>query len=105
VWSEYLGKKGYRIELLSDPGNDALSKYEVGKLRELAGRYAEKNVWDMVEIVHAFDEWQENDPGKPSKPIPFEDLLEAIGRSDDREAIFQDARNQAAFDRVFAEDP
>ena len=80
TWSEYLGKKGYRIELLRDPGNGALSKYEVGKLRELTERYAEKNEWDMVEIIHSLDEWKKNDPGKSSKPIPFEDLLEAIGR-------------------------
>jgi uncharacterized phage-associated protein len=104
VWSEFLGKKGYRIELLRDPGNGALSKYEVGKLRELAERYAEKNEWDMVEIVHALDEWKKNDPGKSSKAIPFEDILEAIGRRADREAIVQDARDQAAFDRLFAEE-
>jgi uncharacterized phage-associated protein len=104
VWSEFLGKKGYRIELLKDPGNGALSKYEVSKLRELTERYADKNEWDMVEIVHALDEWKKNDPGKSSKPIPLEDILEAVGRSEDREAILQDARDQAAFDRLFAEE-
>jgi uncharacterized phage-associated protein len=104
LWSQFLGKKGYRIELLHDPGNGALSKYELGKLRELTERYAEKNEWDMVEIVHELPEWKKNDPGKSSKPIPFDDLLDAIGRTADREAIVQDAKDQAAFDRLFAEE-
>jgi uncharacterized phage-associated protein len=102
VWSEFIGKKGYRIELLHDTGNGALSKYEIGKLRELTERYSEANEWDMVEIVHALDEWKKNDPGKSSKPIPFEDILEAIVRIADKEAILQDARDQAAFDCLCA---
>ncbi len=102
-WSKFLGKKGYLIELLRDPGNGALSKYEIGKLRELTVKYADCNEWDMVEIVHELDEWKKNDPGKSSKPIPLEDILEAIGRAADTEAILQDARDQAAFDRLFAE--
>jgi uncharacterized phage-associated protein len=104
VWSKFLGKKGYRIELLQDPGNGVLSKYEIGKLRVMTERYADQNEWDLVEIVHALDEWKKNDPGKSSKPIPFEDILEAIGRCEDKEAILQDARDQAAFDRFFAEE-
>ena len=103
-WSEYLGKKGYRIELICDPGNGALSKYEIAKLRELTGRYAEQNEWDLVEIVHELEEWKKNDPGKSSKPIPIEDILDAIGRGADRDAILQDARDQAAFDQLFAEE-
>jgi uncharacterized phage-associated protein len=103
-WSKFLGKKGYLVELLQDPGNGALSKYEIGKLRELAGRYAEQNDWDIVEIVHELEEWKKNDPGKSSKPIPIEDILDAIGRGADKDAILQDAHDQAAFDRLFAED-
>jgi hypothetical protein len=41
---------------------------------------------------------------KSDELSPFEDLLEAIGRSADKEAILQDARNQAAFDCLFAEE-
>jgi uncharacterized phage-associated protein len=102
VWSEYLKKNGYRIEMTNDPGNGRLSKYEIGKLRDLAERYADKNEWDMVEIAHTFEEWKRNNPGKSSKPIPLEHILEAVGRAGDKDAIEQDARDQAAFDRFFA---
>ena len=104
VWSEFLGKKGYRIELLEDPGNGALSRYEISKLRELTARYADQNEWDLVELVHGLEEWKKNNPGKSSKPIPIEDILEAIGRSADKDAILQDAKDQAEFDRLFAEE-
>ncbi len=103
MWSAYLGKKGYRVELLKDPGNGALSKYEIGKLREITERFADQNEWDLVEFVHGLDEWKKNDPGKSSKPIPLKDILDAIGRGDDEQAILEDAGNQAAFDRLFAE--
>jgi uncharacterized phage-associated protein len=102
AWSEHFKKSGYRIELTSDPGNGKLSRYEIGKLRELAERYADKSEWDMIEIVHTFEEWKRNDPGKSSKPIPLEHILEAVGRAGDKDAIMQDAHDQAAFDRLFS---
>ena len=102
VWSKFFKKNGYRIELINDPGNGKLSKYEIGKLRALTEKYAEENEWDLIEIVHQFDEWKRNAPGKSSKPIPLEHILEAVGRADDKDAILQDARDQAAFDRLFA---
>ena len=102
VWSEYFRKVGYRIEMVKDPGNGKLSKYEIGKLRELAKKYEDQNEWDMVEIVHTFDEWKRNDPGESSKLIPLEHILEAIGRLGDLGAIVQEARDHEAFDRLFA---
>ncbi len=102
AWSEHFKKNGYRIEVTNDPGNGKLSKYEIGKLRELSEKYADKNEWEMVEIVHTFEEWKKNDPGKSSKPIPLAHILEAVGRADDKEVIEQDARDQTAFDRLFA---
>jgi uncharacterized phage-associated protein len=103
LWSEFFRKNGYRIEMVRDPGNGKLSKYEIGKLRELTETFADQNEWDLVEIVHEFAEWKKNNQGKSSKTIPIEDILEAIGRLADKDAIVQDARDRAAFDRLFAE--
>src|SRR6266481_1622930 len=36
VWSEFFKKNGYRVEMVRDPGNGKLSKYETGKLRDLS---------------------------------------------------------------------
>ncbi len=101
-WSRFFQKSGCRLKLILDPGNGKLSKYEIAKLREITRTYDEMNEWEMVNIVHEFPEWKRNDPGKSAKPIPLEHLLEAIGRAGDLKAIVQDARDQNAFDQLFA---
>ena len=101
-WSRFLQRSGYRLKLILDPGNGKLSKYEIAKLREITRIYDDKNEWEMIYIVHEFPEWKRNDPGKSSKPIPLEHVLEAIGRSGDMEAIVQDAKDQNTFDQLFA---
>jgi uncharacterized phage-associated protein len=102
IWSEFFRTVGYRLEMLKDPGNGKLSKYEIGKIRELAKRYEDHNEWDMVEITHTFEEWKQNNPGKSSKPIPLAHILAALGRSADEKAIVQEAHDQQSFDRLFA---
>lgn len=102
LWAEHFRTLGYRLELVKDPGNGKLSKYEIGKLRELTKRYEDLNEWELVEITHEFPEWKQNDPGDSSKPIPLSHILAALGRSADEEAIVQEARDQQAFDRLFA---
>jgi uncharacterized phage-associated protein len=103
-WSAFFRKNGYRLEMVNDPGNGKLSKYELGKLRGVADAYADKDEWSLVEVVHGFEEWKKNDPGKSSQPIPLEDILEAIGRAGDKEQILQDARDDTAFQRLFSEE-
>ncbi len=102
IWSRHFRTVGYRIELVEDPGNGKLSKYEIGKLQELTKRYEDQNEWDMVEITHEFEEWKQNNPGKTSKPIPLVHILAALGRAADEVAIVQEAQDQQAFDRLFA---
>lgn len=103
VWSEYIRTRGYRIEQIKKIGNEKLSRYEIGKLRELTERYEDKTEWELVKITHEFPEWKQNDPGKSSKPIPLTHILAALGRSADESAIVQEAFDQQAFDRLFAE--
>ena len=104
TWSKFFKKIGYRIEMIADPGNGKLSKYEIGKLRNLTTKYEDRNEWDMVDAVHKFEEWKKNNPGKSSRLIPIDDLLAAVGRADDKESIMQDAFDQEAYDRFFAEE-
>lgn len=102
LWSEYFRTLGYRIEQIKELGNGKLSRYEIGKLRELTKRYEDKNEWQMVAITHEFPEWKRNDPGTSSKPIPLTHILAALGRSADEAAIEQETFDQQAFDRLFA---
>lgn len=57
----------------------------------------------MVDITHQFEEWRRNKPQeRSSRPIPLEDILDAVGRSADKHAIIQEASDAAAFDRFFS---
>ncbi len=100
-WSAVIRRDRYEVELVGDPGVAELSRFEIAVLNRVAETYADKDEWDMVEITHGFPEWKKNDPGDSSKPIPLEDILEAVGRSADLVSIEQDATDDAAFDRVF----
>lgn len=102
-WAAFVRLDRYELELKDDPGVPDLSRFELGILQRVAADYADKDEWDMVEITHGFPEWEKNDPGDSSRPIPLEDILEAVGRSADLKAIEQDARDEAAFDRVFGQ--
>jgi len=101
-WSEYFHTVGYRIEMIREPGNGRLSRGDVGILREVTKRYEDLDEWQMVDVTHEFPEWIANDPGKSSRVIPFEQILEAVGQSANREAILTEARDNEIFDRLFA---
>jgi uncharacterized phage-associated protein len=101
--AEYLRRDGYQVELVKDPGGKKLSRYEAGKLREVAERYRDQDEWDLVELTHAFPEWQRHNPegrGVKAVEIPLRDLVEAAARPEDRDWILQDAEAAAALDRA-----
>lgn len=102
-WSAFVRRDRYEVELVGDPGVAELSRFEIGILQRVAETYADRDEWDMVEITHGFDEWKKNDPGDASKPIPLEDIVEAVGRAADLDSIKQDAKDEAASDRVFGQ--
>jgi uncharacterized phage-associated protein len=103
VWDEYLRQARYDLELLKDPDVRQLSRYEIAKLQEVAQRYAEDDEWALSRHTHGFAEWQKHDPGKSCRPIPLDDLLEAVGRGEVAAKIKEEAHDAAAFDRIFGE--
>lgn len=82
-WQDYIKAEGeHGLRLVKNPETDRLSKYEIEKLKEVAQRRKDDKTWEIVDGTHYFDEYVKNDPhhdpDKDSKPIPFEDLLEAL---------------------------
>jgi uncharacterized phage-associated protein len=100
-WSEFFERSAYHIIMNKDPGVGELSKYEIGKIQEIARRYAEYDEWEMVNETHKLPEWQRNNPGSSSKPIPLEHILEAVGRQEDMASILQDEKDRLAFASIF----
>lgn len=100
-WDRFIKRRGYRVQLIREPGIGELCKYEIEKLTEVSERYRLKDEWDMVQETHQFPEWKRNDPGSSSRPIPLADILDAVGRAEDARSIEQDARADAAFAKAF----
>ncbi|HEV3345340.1 MAG TPA: hypothetical protein VG125_33490 [Pirellulales bacterium] len=88
--------------MTDDPGVGRLSVHEVEKLQEVCERYASVNDWQLAqEITHGFKEWQDHYRHGTSTIIPFEDIVDAVGRGEDKEAILNDLRNEVNADAAF----
>ncbi|MDZ4659362.1 MAG: Panacea domain-containing protein [Bythopirellula sp.] len=102
VWNKHFVSKGVRDIYLKDaPDNSALSRHEIETLQDVVTRHENFNDWELSELTHGFEEWKKNFQSNTSTPIPLEDLIDAVGRSDDKEAILTDLRDDLAFDRFF----
>ncbi len=95
-WSEYFKTDEYHLEMKLDPGMGELTRFTAAKLDEIYNRYRDKDEWDMVRLTHEFDEWKNNNPGSSSCPIPFDDVLKAIGRLGEKDSILEYARLEKA---------
>lgn len=100
-WDKWIQRNGYEVQLINDPGNSQLCRYEINKLIEVWDRFEDKDEWEMVEITHTFPEWIKNNPGDSSKPIPLEDLLEAVDRKEWLDEVRKTAKETAAARKLF----
>jgi hypothetical protein len=59
IWQSYLRSEGPRdVLLVQDPGVGKLSRVEIAKLQEVAGRFERASDWDVAEHTHKYPEWQ-----------------------------------------------
>jgi hypothetical protein len=102
-WAEHFEGIGYQVKLVKDPGTGRLSRYEIEKLNEVAERFEHMPDEAVAETTHAFAEWQRHNRGDSSSPIPFEHILQAVGRRREIAAIHREARAAEAVDSVLGE--
>ena len=99
VWSEFIRKDGYEVEQRKDPGVLSLSRYEIEELGRVSAECREYGDSELVEKTHEFPEWKKNFVEGTSTPIPLADIVEAVGRSADRDEILRDAEASRALGR------
>ena len=98
-WAKYIASEGkYDIRLASDPGDGALSEYDIEKLHEVADKHKNDTWRDMRRITHGLPEW--NDPGKSSRLISLRDYLSAVQMEPVAKKIDENQRESGAFSRL-----
>lgn len=101
-WNRYFRTENYNLIETDDPGSSELCDYEIQKLKEISSRYKNYDEWAMSRLTHRLKEYSKNEPQERSrKRIPLDDILEAIGRDKDAEAIKQHAKEQRYFKKLF----
>lgn len=98
-WDLHIRTEGYEIELLEDPGDDALSDYDVSLLTGLAQEHAGRDYSAMITLVHRLPEWKSPKPNKVAS-LPVADVLRAAG--EDEATIDQQAQRVAYLAEVDA---
>lgn len=103
LFDRHIGQERHQLFLKVDPGKTRLNRFEIRKIREVSERYRDVDEWEeIVDETHRFEEWVKNDPGASSRPIPLEDILEAVGHSPERiEAILRDAASTRRLHGMF----
>jgi uncharacterized phage-associated protein len=81
-WSSHIQRDGYSVTLAAEPGDTELSRAEESLVREIFESDGDKSGFKLAEECHKdFPEW--NDPGNSSSPITIQEILTALGKSED----------------------
>lgn len=100
IWSTVIEKDGYEVRLTGTPDLGPLSREEVELLEMATKLYRKLDRWKIVDLTHALPEWR--DPKGSAIDISTEDILAALGKSDEEtEEARQDAVERAYFDKLF----
>ena len=92
---------GYTVRFSGVPDQTALSEAEVALIDEICAKHRNLSEEALVALTHELPEW--SDPGKSSKPIPFEAILRAGKKGQNEiEAIQREAAADDFLDRVLA---
>lgn len=99
-WGAHIQTKGVAVEAVKAADLSRLSEAELGLLNAAWEFCGQLDQWKLSEWTHGFPEW--HDPGKSAFDIDPEDILAALGTSDEA----QDEARQLAveknyFDRLF----
>jgi len=101
-WEQFFVSDGRDVLMKEKPPNDELCRYEIETLQRVSRERVDKSDWDVTEETHRYPEWK--DPGQTSKPIPFEDILRAVGQGNHADRILREAAGYAYVERVLGGD-
>jgi uncharacterized phage-associated protein len=101
-FAHFFDKYGYMVQMHTDPGVGKLARAEIEKLQQVSERYASLSDWELAhEVSHQFPEWQKRWVEGSSATILLGDILDAVGRSDDKSVLLSDLDATIRADRLF----
>ena len=103
-WSRYVSERDdkHDVHLLAeDAPRDYLSRADVGLIQDIFRRYGSLDQWDLVELAHDFPEWE--NPEGSACSIRIEDILRAVGKSQEEIEEIEEEINAVSFARTFFE--
>ena len=90
TWQRFFTTHAYSIHLNESPEISSLSRFEIRKLKEVNDKYRNVGTWELVDLTHEFPEWKQAYPDpteNTSRPIEFSAIIDALGRTEDKEHL------------------
>lgn len=101
LWSKYIRKNGYDIELVLDPGDSELSDFEVQKLETIFQEHGKKTLSQLINETHSFPEWENSYTEGTRGEIHLSTLLKALGMEDRYDELSTKQVEDAHFAKLF----
>ena len=89
-FASFVARENYLLQLVDDPGNGSLSRYEIAKLNTIGQRFDVSDDWEVAGAAIALPESQRAASSNLVE-ISVEQVLEAVGRGHEIAAILEDA--------------
>lgn len=101
VWSKYIRRAGYDIELISDPGDSELSDFDIEVLEQIFKEHGDKSYAQLINETHNLPEWLESYTEGTSSAIHLKTLLGALGMDGEYDELSTKQIEDAHFAKLF----
>lgn len=100
LWSKFISHHNENyVSLVSDPGDEELCEEEEEIIQQVYQTFGHLDPFDVAEWTHDLPEWK--NPHGSAIPIPVEDILKNVGKSDEEIGEIQrEAIREAYLDKV-----
>jgi uncharacterized phage-associated protein len=79
----------HTLRMKADPGDGELTDHDADILDRIFHEYGGLNGIELSELTHSLPEWRKNYLSGTSRPIPLEDILDAVGMNVHTDEILQ----------------
>jgi uncharacterized phage-associated protein len=102
IWAKHFANDGpQELRIVDEPPVGLLSKPEIAMLRKVSEMHEQYNDFELSKMTHQFPEFGKHYAEGTSVAIPLEDVIDGVGRNQDKAEILQDLKDDDAFDKLF----